>query len=148
MVVLLLPPSSAMDDGEFDHSGGGGGGGGPVAAAASAVVVAVDDRHQWWWHLMAVAALDRGHATTSQCSKRVAQGENKRAAQEEAMKQPANLLPRCIFDMGHCHLLCCHGITWHRCLQRRHGNTWHCLWLCSNCYGEEEGDGNGDGGGT
>jgi hypothetical protein len=76
VVVLLLPLSLAMDNGEFDHSGGGGGGGGPVVAAAAAVA-AVDYRDQWWWRLMAAAELDRGHATTSWCSKRVAQQENK-----------------------------------------------------------------------
>jgi hypothetical protein len=34
--------------------------------------VAVDNRDQWQWRLMAVAALDEGHATTSQRSERAA----------------------------------------------------------------------------
>ncbi len=126
MVVLLLPLSLAMDD-NFDRSGCGGGGGGPVAEAV-VVVVAVDDRDQWRWHLMAATAFDGGHATTSRHSKRAAQQENKRAAQGEAMQQPANL-PLCHhFDMQHCHLSCRHGITRHLCLPRGYGDTRHCLW--------------------
>jgi hypothetical protein len=61
-----------MEDGEFDHSGGGGGGGSPVAVAAMAMA-AVDDRDLCWWCLMALAALDGGHNTTSRHSKRAAQ---------------------------------------------------------------------------
>ncbi len=79
MVVLLLPLSLAMVDGEFDHGGGGGGDGSPAAAAA-AVVAAVDDRDQWHWSLMAAAALDGCHTTTSQHSERAAQQEDKRVA--------------------------------------------------------------------
>jgi hypothetical protein len=71
VVVLLLPLSLAMDNEEFDCSGGGGSSGGPVAAAAVAVA-AVDYRDRWRWCLMAAAALDGGHATTSWCSKRAA----------------------------------------------------------------------------
>ncbi len=58
-----------MDNGEFNHGGGSGSSGGLVAAAAAAVAV-VDYRDRW--RLMAVAALDRGHITTSWCSKRAA----------------------------------------------------------------------------
>ena len=72
VVVLLLPFSLAMNGGKFNRGGGGGGGGGLVAAAV-AVVAAVDYRDWWQWHLMAAAALDGDHATTSQCSKRAAQ---------------------------------------------------------------------------
>jgi hypothetical protein len=66
-----LPLSLAMDDGNF-HCGGGGGGGGSVVAVAAVVVAAVNYRDQWQWRLMVAAALDRGHATTSWCSKRAA----------------------------------------------------------------------------
>jgi hypothetical protein len=69
--MLLFLLSLAMDDGEFNHGGGGGVCGGPVAAAAAAVA-AVDIRDWWQWCLMAVAALDRGNATTSPRSKRAA----------------------------------------------------------------------------
>ncbi len=89
-----MPLSLTMNDSEFDHGGGGGGGGGGPVAAAAVAVVAVDDRDRWQWDLMAVAALSRGHVTTSQHSKGVAQQEDKRAAQGEAMQQPANLPPR------------------------------------------------------
>ncbi len=58
-----------MDYGEFDRIGGGGGGDGPVAVAAVAVA-AVDYRDRLRWHLMAAAALEGGHATTSWRSKR------------------------------------------------------------------------------
>ncbi len=70
-----MPLSLTMDNGEFNHGGGGGGGGGPVAAAAAAVVAvaAVNNKDRWRWHLMATAALDGGHATTSWCSNRAAQ---------------------------------------------------------------------------
>jgi hypothetical protein len=71
VVVLLLPLSLAMDNGKFDHGGGGGGSDGPVAVAV--VAVAVVNYEDWWrWHLMAAAALDRGHATISRRSKRAA----------------------------------------------------------------------------
>jgi hypothetical protein len=134
--MLLLPLSLAMDNGKFDRSGGGGGGGGPVAAAAAAVV-AVDYRDWWRWHLMAAAALGRGHATTSWCSKRVAQQKNKRAAQGEAMQQPANLLLRCHFDMRRCHLRCRHSVTRHPCLPCHYSNTRHCLQPRGNGNGKE-----------
>jgi hypothetical protein len=136
VVVLLLPLSLAMDDGEFNHSGGGGGSGGPVVAAV-AVVAAVGNRDQWQWRLMTAATLGGGHATTSWCSKRAAQQENKRLAQGEAMQQPANLLPRRHFDMQHCHLLRCHGVSRHHCLQRCHSNMRHCLWPRGDSYGKE-----------
>jgi hypothetical protein len=130
-VVLMLPLSLVMDDSNFDCGGGGGGGGGPVAVAAAAVV-AVDDKDRWRWCLMAAAAFNRGHATTSRCSKRVAQQENKRVEQREATQQQANLLPRRHFDMQRCHLSLCHGVTWHPCLPPRHGNMQHlhppCWW--------------------
>ncbi len=73
-MVLLLTLSLAMDNGEYDHVGGGGGGGnsGGLAAATAAAVVAVDNRDRWRWHLMVAVSLDRGHATTSQRSKRAA----------------------------------------------------------------------------
>ncbi len=71
MVVLLLPLSLAMDNGKFDRGGGGGSSSGPVAAAAAAVAAA-DYRDRWQWHLMAAAALDGGHATTSWHSERAA----------------------------------------------------------------------------
>jgi hypothetical protein len=67
-----LPLSSAMDVGDFDRGGGGGSDGGQMAVAAASVV-AVDDRDRWQWHLMAMAAFDGGHATTSRHSKRAAQ---------------------------------------------------------------------------
>ncbi len=125
-----------MDNGEFEQGGGGGGGGGPVAAAAVAVAV-VDDRDRWWWRLMAAAALDRGLAITSWRSKRVAKQEKKRAAQGEAMQQPANL-PLCShFDMQRCHLSCHNDVTQHCWLPCRHGDTWHCLWLRGNGDGKE-----------
>jgi hypothetical protein len=82
-MVLLLPLSLAMDNGEFNHSGGGSRGGGPMVAAVVAVA-AMDNRERWQWRWMAAAALDRVLATTSWCSKRAAQQENKRAAQGEA----------------------------------------------------------------
>jgi hypothetical protein len=41
-------------------------------AAAVVAVAAVDYRDRWRWCLMAAAALDRGNATTSKCSKRAA----------------------------------------------------------------------------
>jgi hypothetical protein len=67
----MLPLSVAMDDGEFDHGGdgGGSGGGGCPVAAVVAGVAARDNRDRWGWHLMAVVALDGGHATTSRRSK-------------------------------------------------------------------------------
>jgi hypothetical protein len=71
-MVLLLPLSSAMDDNDFNRGGGSGRGAGPVAAAAVAVA-AVDDRDHWRWCLMASAAFNGGHATTSRHSKRAAQ---------------------------------------------------------------------------
>ncbi len=49
--------------------------------------------------MMAVTTLDGGHATTSRCSERAAQQENKRAAQKVATQQPTNLLLRPHFDM-------------------------------------------------
>ncbi len=94
-----------MDDGEFNHSGGVGGGGGPVAVAAAAMAVA-DDRDRWQWHWMAMAALDGGHATTSRCSERAAQQENKRAVQGVATQQPVNLSPRRHFDVR---IVICHA---------------------------------------
>jgi hypothetical protein len=89
------------------------------------------------WRLMAAAALDGGHTTTSQCSKRVAQQEDKRATQREAMQQPAHLPLHRHYDMRHCHLLHCHAAT---CIGACHamgirglvppchfGNRRHCL---------------------
>jgi hypothetical protein len=67
--VLLFTLSLAMDNNEFDHGGGGGGSGVPAAATAM-VVVGVDNRDRWWWCLIAAKALEVGHATTSQRSKR------------------------------------------------------------------------------
>ncbi len=67
-----MPLSLAMDNGEFSHSGGGGNGG-YLVAVATAVVEVVDNRDRWQWHLKVAAALDRGHATNSWCSKRGAQ---------------------------------------------------------------------------
>jgi hypothetical protein len=92
VVVLLLPLSLAMDDDEFDHGGGGGSDGSPAAAAVAAVA-AVDNRDRWQRRLMAEAALDRGHATTSWHSNRAAQQEDKRAVQGEAKQQPTILPP-------------------------------------------------------
>ncbi len=66
-----MPLSLAMDGGELNHIGGGGGGGGLMAAAVVAVT-AMDDRDLWQWRWMAATALDRGHTTTSQCSKSLA----------------------------------------------------------------------------
>ncbi len=122
-----MPLSLAMEDGKFNCGGGGGNGGGLVAVAAAAVA-AVDYRDQWRWRLMAAAALGGGHTTTSWRSKRVAQQKNKRAAQGEATQQPANLPPRRRFNMRHCHLLCCHGVTRYPCLPHHYGDTRHCLW--------------------
>ncbi len=98
MVLLLLPLYLAMDNGEFNHGGGGGGNGGPAAAAAAAVG-AVDNRDQWLWHLMAAAALDRGHATTSRRSERAAQQEDKSMVQGIAMKQSTHHLLRRHYNM-------------------------------------------------
>jgi hypothetical protein len=50
----------------------------------AAVVGALDNKDRWRWRLMAAAALDGGHATTSQRSERVAQQEDKRMVQGEA----------------------------------------------------------------
>ncbi len=129
-----MPLSLAMDSSELDHGCGGGSGGGsgsPAVAAAAAVPVA-DNKDRRQWCLMAVAALHGGHATTNWCSKRAAKQEDKRAAQGEAMQQPANLLPCCHYDMQHCHLPHHHGITRHCCLPHCHGNMRHCLWLHSH----------------
>ena len=41
-----------------------------MVTATAAAVAAVDDRDQWQWGLMATAAVDRGHPTTSRRSKR------------------------------------------------------------------------------
>ena len=71
MVVLLLLLPLSIDDGKFDCSGGGGGSDALVAVAAVAVA-AVDYRDRWWWCLIAAKALEVGHATTSQRSKRAA----------------------------------------------------------------------------
>jgi hypothetical protein len=105
VVVLMLLLSLAMAVSEFDQSGGGGGSGSPAAVAvAAAAVVAVHNRDRWRWNLIAVAALDGGHATTSQRSERVAQQVDKRVVQGEAMQQSANLPLRCHYNMRHCHL--------------------------------------------
>ncbi len=90
MVVLLLTLSLAIDNSEFNHGGGGGSGSSPAAATAVGVWV-VEDRDQCRWHLMAMLALDGGHATTSWHSKRVAKQEDKRVAQGDAMQQQAFL---------------------------------------------------------
>jgi hypothetical protein len=73
-------------------SGSSGGGGSPVAAAEVAVA-AMDDRDRWRWCLMAVAALDGGHTTTSWCSMRAAQQEDKRVALGNATTSSCSTMP-------------------------------------------------------
>jgi hypothetical protein len=122
VVGPILSLSLAMDNSEIEHNGGGGSGGG-AAAVAAVTVAAVGNKDRWWWRLIAAAALDQGHATTCQHSKRVAQQEDERAVQGEAMQQPAYLPPHCHYDMQRCFLSHRHSITRHCYLPRRHGNT-------------------------